>query len=280
MYRCPVELTLDVIGGKWRVVMLAHLKEGVHTYGALRRKVPDISEKMFAQRLNELRDAGLVTRRERKPHVEYELTEEGRSLAPVLQALYDWGLPRHWEPASLSEVAELFAGYRYPWWVAGGIAIELAVGRSFREHGDIDVVVLRKDQLEVQRLLDGWELWAADPPGTLRPWRDGEVLPEDVHDVWCRPADQGPWRLQIMIDESDGDMWVSRRDPEVRRPLREVVRHGTVPYLAPEVQLYFKAARRPKDQLDFEMVWPLLDDEQRRWLYRVLPAEHPWQATN
>ena len=94
MYRCPVELTLDVIGGKWRAVILAHLKEGVHTYGTLRRKVPDISEKMFVQRLNELRATGLIHRTEVPPHVEYALTDEGRSLAPVLQALYDWGLER------------------------------------------------------------------------------------------------------------------------------------------------------------------------------------------
>ncbi|WP_222598292.1 winged helix-turn-helix transcriptional regulator [Lentzea tibetensis] len=94
MYHCPVELTMDVIGGKWRTVILAHLKEGTHTYGELRRKMPGISEKMFVQRLNELREAGLVGRTEVPPHVEYALTGEGRSLAPVLQALYDWGLTR------------------------------------------------------------------------------------------------------------------------------------------------------------------------------------------
>lgn len=94
MYNCPVELALDVIGGKWRVVLLAHLKERSHHYGELRRKVPGISEKMFVQRLRELQEAGLVARAEVPPHVEYSLTEEGRSLGPALQALYDWGVQR------------------------------------------------------------------------------------------------------------------------------------------------------------------------------------------
>lgn len=94
MYHCPVELALDVIGGKWRAVILAHLKEKSHHYGELRRKVPGISEKMFGQRLRELQDAGLVSRTEVPPYVEYALTEEGRGLGPALQALYDWGLER------------------------------------------------------------------------------------------------------------------------------------------------------------------------------------------
>ncbi|CAI7977465.1 hypothetical protein FRAHR75_350031 [Frankia sp. Hr75.2] len=74
----------------------------------------------------------------------------------------------HWEPASLAEVASIFAAFPAPWWIAGGYAIELAVGNQFREHSDIDVAVLRRDQLAVQRVLVGWEWWAADPPGTLR----------------------------------------------------------------------------------------------------------------
>ncbi|GAA3337622.1 helix-turn-helix domain-containing protein [Amorphoplanes nipponensis] len=96
-YSCPVELTVDVVGGRWRTVLLSHLKEGVHRYGELRRLTPGISEKMLSQRLRELEADGLVRRRDRgtvPPHVEYDLTDEGRSLAPVLQALYDWGVAR------------------------------------------------------------------------------------------------------------------------------------------------------------------------------------------
>jgi DNA-binding HxlR family transcriptional regulator len=96
-YSCAVELAVDVIGGRWRTVILSHLKEGVHRYGELRRLTPGVSEKMLTQRLRELEADGLVVRRDmgtNPPHVEYDLTEEGRSLIPVLQALYDWGVGR------------------------------------------------------------------------------------------------------------------------------------------------------------------------------------------
>jgi DNA-binding HxlR family transcriptional regulator len=96
-YHCAVELAVDLLGGRWRPVILAHLKEGVHRYGQLRRRMPEISEKMLTQRLRELEAEGLVARRALggvPPAVEYELTEEGRSLAPVLQALHDWGAAR------------------------------------------------------------------------------------------------------------------------------------------------------------------------------------------
>ncbi|MEC3973921.1 winged helix-turn-helix transcriptional regulator [Amycolatopsis sp. H20-H5] len=93
-YYCAVELAVDVIGGKWKPVILAHLKEGVHRYGELRRRVPAISEKMLTQQLRELEADGLVRRESlegRRPHVEYRLTEEGDRLRPALTALYEWG---------------------------------------------------------------------------------------------------------------------------------------------------------------------------------------------
>jgi DNA-binding HxlR family transcriptional regulator len=97
-YSCAVELTVDVVGGRWRTVVLSHLKEGVHRYGELRRLIPGISEKMLSQRLRELEADGLVSRTDlgtpATPHVEYDLTDEGRTLVPVLQALYDWGVAR------------------------------------------------------------------------------------------------------------------------------------------------------------------------------------------
>ncbi|WP_240634772.1 MULTISPECIES: hypothetical protein [Streptomyces] len=103
----------------------------------------------------------------------------------------------------------------FTWWVAGGIAIELAVGHRIRSRGDIDVL-LRRDQLVAQQILAGW---AVDPPGSLRPWAPGEVLPVGVHDIWCRPGPDEPWRIQVMLDNSRGHEWVSRRDHRVRRPI-------------------------------------------------------------
>lgn len=187
-----------------------------------------------------------------------------------------------WEPAALSEVVRLFSAARVPWWIAGGHAIELAVGHSFRGHDDIDVLLLRRDQLAAQQVLPDWEWWAADPPGTLRPWRAGECLPPSVHDIWCRPGPASPWRIQVMLDEAEGDEWVSRRHRAVRRPLRLAgARSATgVPYLAPEIQLFYKAyGTGEKDERDFTAALPVLGGEQRRWLARSLHVaygDHPW----
>ncbi|MFJ4199538.1 nucleotidyltransferase domain-containing protein [Streptomyces sviceus] len=190
-----------------------------------------------------------------------------------------WG---PWEPAGLADVAALFSSVEVHWWVAGGYAIELAVGYSFREHGDIDVQLLRRDQRVVQEVLPTWEWWAADPPGTLRPWQAGEILPNGVHDIWCRPGPSDPWRIQFMLDEAESRDWISRRCAQVRRPIDLLGRHSAegVPCLAPEVQLFYKASQpRPKDEEDFQAVLPALDAGQREWLAAAITQAYgarPW----
>jgi hypothetical protein len=143
--------------------------------------------------------------------------------------------------------------------------------------------VLRRDQLAVQHALPGWEWWAADPPGVLRPWSPQEILLPAVHDIWCRPAPDRPWRVQVMFDDAAGQDWVSRRNPSVRMPLAALGRLSPdgIPYLAPEVQLFYKAATpRPEDQLDFAWALPVLTAAQRDWLHAALAdtyGDHPWQ---
>jgi len=86
-YACPVELALDVLGGKWRTVVLAHIKEQPQRYAELRRLVPRMSEKMLTQRLHELVAQGLVASRSGR----YVLTPRGESARSVLTALFRWG---------------------------------------------------------------------------------------------------------------------------------------------------------------------------------------------
>ncbi|MEP6871632.1 MAG: amino acid transporter [Anaerolineaceae bacterium] len=185
-----------------------------------------------------------------------------------------WG---PWDPMTPREVGGLLAGLDAPWWIAGGYAIEAFVARAFREHGDVDVGLLRRDQLLIQKRLDDWDLHAADPPGTLRPWVRGESLPLGVHDIWARRGAGRPWRFQLMLNESEGDDWLYRRDPRIRRALGTLVwpRDG-ISYLAPEVQLLFKAkAPRAKDEADFEAALPLLDKPKRLWLSDALALTEP-----
>ena len=149
-----------------------------------------------------------------------------------------------WEPLVPAKVAALFARMTAPWWIGGGHAIELFLSRTSRSHADVDVLLLRRDQHEAHRFLPGWDIQAADPPGTLRPWAAEETLPTDVHDIWCRERPGGPWRLQFMLDEVDGDEWVSRRDDRIRRPVSSIGLRTAdgLPIISPEIQLFSKAA--------------------------------------
>ncbi|MCM3747690.1 helix-turn-helix transcriptional regulator [Paenibacillus pasadenensis] len=92
---CEKELTLAVIGGKWKLIILWHLGiEGTKRFSELKKLIPHITQKMLTNQLRELEEDRLVTRKiypEVPPKVEYSLTEYGESLMPVLRLMYDWG---------------------------------------------------------------------------------------------------------------------------------------------------------------------------------------------
>jgi len=98
-YNIPVEATLDVIGGKWKTVILCHLDKGEKRTSELKRLMSGITQKMLTQQLRELEDAGVVKRtvyQQVPPKVVYSLTDYGWSLKPVLDAMCAWG-ERHIE---------------------------------------------------------------------------------------------------------------------------------------------------------------------------------------
>jgi DNA-binding HxlR family transcriptional regulator len=91
---CPVRVTIDVIGGKWKPIILNALKEGTLRFGQLRRHVPEASKKVFTEQLRELENEGIIIRRtaeKRWERVEYSLTSYGRTLVPVLTIMAKWG---------------------------------------------------------------------------------------------------------------------------------------------------------------------------------------------
>lgn len=94
-FRCYFQLATRIVGGKWKPKVLFHLSSrGVVRFGALRRGVYGISEKMLIQSLKELEKDGLVHRkvyRQVPPKVEYSLTDLGKSFIPVLDGMFEWG---------------------------------------------------------------------------------------------------------------------------------------------------------------------------------------------
>ncbi len=94
-YQCYFEFTLDIIGGKWKPLILYHIdKHGVIRYGELRREITKINERMLTRQLRELEKWDLVNRKvfqQVPPKVEYSLTETGKSVMPIMFDLRDWG---------------------------------------------------------------------------------------------------------------------------------------------------------------------------------------------
>jgi hypothetical protein len=188
----------------------------------------------------------------------------------------------NWKPLSDVEVVSLFNNAPFKWFLAGGYAIEQFLGESIRTHDDIDVMVFRDDQLRLQHWLNGWELYAADPPGTLRKWVEEEYLPFGIHDIWGHRTGSQAWQLQLMLAEVEGDEWFSRRNSLIRGRRDELIqRYNDIPCVRVEVQLMYKAkGLRPKDELDFQACLPKLSNEAKLWLKDSLlllyPEGHPW----
>jgi len=91
---CPVAATLDLIDGKWKGVVLYHLLAGPKRFNQLGRELTTVTQRMLTKQLRELEEAGLVSRTvfaQVPPRVDYALTDEGRSLAPVIASLKAWG---------------------------------------------------------------------------------------------------------------------------------------------------------------------------------------------
>ena len=109
---CPVEAALNVIGGKWKSVILFRLSEGTLRFNELRRLLPNTTQRMVTNQLRELERDGMINRKvyaQVPPKVEYSLTELGRTLEPLLANLWDWGktqiLPRMLEEKNTTEEA-------------------------------------------------------------------------------------------------------------------------------------------------------------------------------
>jgi DNA-binding HxlR family transcriptional regulator len=95
LYPCSVSLVMDLVGGKWKAVILYHLKDGDKRYGELRKEMPGVTERTLSLQLKQLEEDGLIARQVygKKPPVKvvYSLTDFGKSFIPVLDAIVGWG---------------------------------------------------------------------------------------------------------------------------------------------------------------------------------------------
>ncbi|CAM3224077.1 winged helix-turn-helix transcriptional regulator [Vagococcus fessus] len=109
-YTIAVEATLDIIGGKWKPVIICHLRQGTLRTSELRRRIPKITQKMLTQQLRELESDNIVSRKvynQIPPKVEYALTEQGQSLGKLMSCMSEWGKKAINERIAAGEEIEL-----------------------------------------------------------------------------------------------------------------------------------------------------------------------------
>ena len=181
---------------------------------------------------------------------------------------------------SLAKVQQLFAQQTKPWWVAGGWAIDLFLGEITREHEDVDIAILRRDEKDFRLYLSSWELWPGMGANKLedKPLLISEPLPINSEVLWCRPSVSSPWAFEMLTNPMHNENWLFKRDESIVLPIVEMGMTSQVgiPFLKPEIVLLFKAkSLRNKDQQDFNNCREKLNDISRRWLKTSLEKVHP-----
>ena len=149
-----------------------------------------------------------------------------------------------------------------------------------RDHSDVDIAVLRKDQESVRgSLRPGWRFSVVVPhggSGTRRAWRRGERLEPPIHEIHAERYRGG--QAEFLLQESTADEWVYRRDDRIRRSLDQIGAHSLLglPVIAPDIALLFKAkAPREVDIADLVMMLPSLQGTQLSWLRGAIGIAHP-----
>lgn len=188
-----------------------------------------------------------------------------------------------WRPLLVTEAADLFSRTDRRWWISGGHALRLHLGRTWREHADTDVAVLRQDcpvLVPWLEALSGCSAWLA-AAGTLSRYR-GQELQAAHHEnnIWLRRGEDGPWVLDLTVSHGSAASWQYRRDESFVLPwVLALRRAGGIPYLAPALQLLYKSVHpRPKDTVDAGEVIPTLSAGEVALLGDRLPERHPWRA--
>jgi len=185
-----------------------------------------------------------------------------------------------WQPYTLAEVAQHCAGV--DWILAGGQALRVFLGKSYRQHSDIDVLIARNEQQQLTQAISEQQLFVATPPGKLTPYNAHKYYKQPIQDIWCLNAGNNAWGLQIMLFDMVEGNWIYKRNPAIQLPLHQIYfEEEGIKVLQPEIQLLYKSKSiRAKDQLDFETIVPHLDYNARQWLQNALtmcyPEKHLW----
>jgi len=172
-------------------------------------------------------------------------------------------------------INKLMENFKWSWFIAGGWAIDLHIGKESRIHKDIEIAIFRKDQLKLKNYLQDWEFKKVIS-GKFHPWENVylELPTHEIHAVNELNKDE----MEVLLNETNGDKWKFRREMSISSPIKEIYSYTVegVPYLNPEIVLLYKVKNtREKDHQDFMTVKDYLNPQQRRWLSDAIQIHEP-----
>ena len=179
-------------------------------------------------------------------------------------------------------VRSLLSDLTVPYWIAGGWAIDLAVGRVTRDHADVDIMLLERDEHALRTDPTQVDVQLIGRDGQPSPWPAGR-RPIAALDRLILHSKNPPLPTEVLLASAVGAFWVYHRGAHyIRRPLADITRHRDgIPFLAPEVALLFKSrSNGDKDRHDIETALPALNAEQRSWLQDTLEHMPPGQTAH
>jgi hypothetical protein len=182
-----------------------------------------------------------------------------------------------WRPWSPEVLHARLAGVSFSWYVTAGWAVDLFLGEVTRPHSDVEIGIPSAHFDELQRLLSDLQFWVVGDG--CRFVVSKKTLAEHFQ-TWGWSAPDDAYVLDVFRDPHEGESWLCRRDLDLRRPYADVIRHNGagIPYEAPEIVMLFKAKhQRDKDERDWALVHPRLDDAAVAWLRGALSRLHPGQ---
>ena len=176
----------------------------------------------------------------------------------------------------LDFIERVMEGFGHPWFIAGGWAMDLGIGRMTREHEDMDICIFRE---HAQEALDYFSHWKIEVPvpgeGRLEPVASLSDIAAPRYGLHLHKGEQF---IEILLtDQVDGRI-PFRRDPSISIPVKDFSRTETAGrhFVAPEFQLLYKAKEgRAKDEHDFQAYLPTMSREQKEWLLNALEAHLP-----
>ncbi len=179
--------------------------------------------------------------------------------------------------AQLFRVAAVMAGFGRPWGFCGGWALDLFLNQETRGHVDVDVAVLRRDQVALRRHLVEREWWLEIADGSkLTPWEDGRIIQPPLHGIWASNQLHDPTFIEFLLSEGNETTFQFAGDPSITLPLDEafVRSEAGLPVLAPQIVLLHQvgdAATPPPPTAALAA----LGEAQRKWLRRGIERLYP-----